>query len=171
MNTVLQTVDVLNYREFAMTEKEFRKLKRQELLQLLLTQIQGEKELRIQFEETEARLKEVEEVCERLKARLNSKDAQIHKLAGRLNKKDQQIKNLKSDLESLRTDRKIKLREAGSIAEASLRLSGIYEAAQKAADLYLENVERMYGGQKASFAVRKSGEKQSSERSMDGSRE
>ena len=153
-----------------MTEKEFRKLKRQELLQLLLTQVQGEKELRLQFEETEARLKELEEGYERLKARLNSKDAQIHKLAGRLNKKDQQIKNLKSDLESLRTDRKIKLREAGSIAEASLKLSGIYEAAQKAADLYLENIERMYGGRKRSAVVQKGEEIEPSERSMDGSR-
>lgn len=39
-------------------------------------------------------------------------------------------------------DRKIALEEAGSIAEASLKLSGIFEAAQKAADLYLENMKK-----------------------------
>ena len=42
---------------------------------------------------------------------------------------------------------KLKSREliqmkAGSLAEEALKLSGIFEAAQEAADLYLENVKR-----------------------------
>ncbi len=37
--------------------------------------------------------------------------------------------------------RRIELAEAGSIAEAALRLSGIFEKAQAAADLYLESVK------------------------------
>lgn len=133
-----------------MTEKEFRKLNRREVLQLLLTQVQEERELRLRLEETETRLQELEKVYERLKSRLNSKDAKIHKLAGRLDKKDIQIKALKGELERQRTERRIRLREAGSIAEASLRLHGIFESAQKAADLYLENIERLYGGRKQS---------------------
>lgn len=40
-------------------------------------------------------------------------------------------------------DRRIALREAGSIAEAALRLNGIFEAADKAAQQYLENVRRI----------------------------
>ena len=45
---------------------------------------------------------------------------------------------------------KLKSRElaqmrAGSLAEAALQLSGIFEAAQEAADLYLENVQRQKG--------------------------
>lgn len=36
--------------------------------------------------------------------------------------------------------RRICLEEAGSIAEASLRLNGVFQAAQTAADLYLESV-------------------------------
>lgn len=48
------------------------------------------------------------------------------------------------------TEEKLKSREltemnAGSIAEAALKLSGIFEAAQEAADLYLENVKRQQG--------------------------
>lgn len=39
------------------------------------------------------------------------------------------------------TDRKIMLEEAGSIAEASLRLNEVFEAAQKAADQYLYNIK------------------------------
>lgn len=40
-------------------------------------------------------------------------------------------------------DRRIEIERAGSIAEASLRLSGIFQAAQLAADQYLENVHRI----------------------------
>lgn len=36
---------------------------------------------------------------------------------------------------------RIKLENAGSIAEAALQLSGVFEAAQKAADLYLNSVK------------------------------
>lgn len=47
-------------------------------------------------------------------------------------------------------EEKLKSRElaemqAGSIAEAALKLSGIFEAAQEAADLYLENVQKQSG--------------------------
>lgn len=38
------------------------------------------------------------------------------------------------------TSREIKLKHSGSIAEAALRLNGIFEAAQAAADQYLDNV-------------------------------
>ena len=38
------------------------------------------------------------------------------------------------------TSRRIHLDEAGSIADASLRLNGVFEAAQAAADLYLESI-------------------------------
>jgi len=41
--------------------------------------------------------------------------------------------------------RSIQLEKAGNIAQAALQLSGIFEAAQKAADLYLENVKQQCG--------------------------
>ena len=37
-------------------------------------------------------------------------------------------------------DRRIRLEKTGSIAEAALALSGVFEAAQKAADLYIQSV-------------------------------
>lgn len=40
-------------------------------------------------------------------------------------------------------DRKINIEESGSIAEASLRVTQIFAEAQKAADLYLENIRRI----------------------------
>lgn len=48
----------------------------------------------------------------------------------------EEVDALKAQLE----DKQIAIRSAGSIAEASLKLSGIFDAAQKAADLYLQNV-------------------------------
>lgn len=55
-----------------------------------------------------------------------------------------EIDRLNAQLEQLQdqmTQRKIGLAHAGNIAEASLQLSGIFEAAQAAADQYLENIK------------------------------
>lgn len=46
-------------------------------------------------------------------------------------------------------DRSIKVDQAGSIAEAALSLSGIFEAAEEAAAQYLENIETLSGRQEA----------------------
>ena len=78
-----------------MTEKELHKLKRGELLEMMLAQSREIDALR-------AKVRELEE-----------------KLA----------------------DREIRIQESGSIAEAALKLNGIFEAAQAAADQYLENVK------------------------------
>ena len=60
-------------------------------------------------------------------------------------RQQEEIDRLTQELETANKkliDRDLKLREAGSIAEASLQLSGIFQAAQEAADLYLENVKK-----------------------------
>lgn len=43
-------------------------------------------------------------------------------------------------------NRRIVAREAGSIAEAALRLNDVFEAAQMAADQYLENIRLLTDG-------------------------
>lgn len=51
---------------------------------------------------------------------------------------------LKSELDEARAeleDKRIAIEESGSLAEAALRLSGIFEAAQRACDLYTANME------------------------------
>lgn len=40
-------------------------------------------------------------------------------------------------------DRRIMIDQAGSIAEAALQLNQVFEAAQQAADQYLENIRRL----------------------------
>ena len=79
-----------------MTEKELLKLKKSELLEIMLAQSREIDSLRAQLAEANARLEE----------------------------------------------RRIAIEESGSIAEASLKLTKVFEEAQKAADLYVENVKR-----------------------------
>lgn len=40
-------------------------------------------------------------------------------------------------------DKILTIENAGSLAEAAMRLNGVFEAAQKAADQYLENIRHM----------------------------
>ena len=77
-----------------MTDEELRKLKRGDLLELLVAQ---EREL----ESVKMRLEEAEKAL---------------------------------------TDRRIRLNEAGNIAQAALQMNGVFEAAQAAADQYLESI-------------------------------
>ena len=79
-----------------MTEKELLKLKRSELLEIMLAQSREIDRLREELEETKEKL----------------------------------------------ADREIRIEKAGSIAEASLRLTNIFEEAQKAVDLDVENMKR-----------------------------
>ncbi len=58
----------------------------------------------------------------------------------RADKLQEQVNILQAELES----KELKIKEAGSLAEASLKLCGIFEAADNAARLYLENVRLLY---------------------------
>ena len=77
-----------------MTDRELQKLKRVELLQLLVEQSRELDALR------------------------------------------QELAQARRELEA----RELQLQEAGSIAEASMQLNGVFEAAQRAADQYLESI-------------------------------
>lgn len=110
-----------------MTNKELRRLSRQELLQLLLALSEDFEELKKNLADTKEELGALTDTYERLRKRLDSKDEKIHRL--------------QDALEAERNRRSIELSEAGNIAEAALRLNGIFEAAQRAADQYLYNMQ------------------------------
>ncbi|MGT2687205.1 hypothetical protein ACVRWT_07445 [Streptococcus porcinus] len=55
-----------------------------------------------------------------------------------IEKQEKELKEIKVKL----NNRKIEIEDSGTLAEASLRLSGIFEAAQEAADIYLKNIKR-----------------------------
>lgn len=46
-------------------------------------------------------------------------------------------------------DRTVRLEKAGSLAEASLQLNGVFEATEAAAAQYLENIQRLSGEQES----------------------
>lgn len=83
-----------------MTDKEFKHLKRKDLIEIIYELQKNEQQLRAELEATQARLAE----------------------------------------------REIKISKAGSIAEAVVHLSGIFETAQAAADEYLARVQAMDTG-------------------------
>ena len=47
------------------------------------------------------------------------------------------------------SDRRIAVEKAGTLAEAAFSLNGVFQAAEAAAQQYLENIERMNGQQKS----------------------
>ncbi len=62
-------------------------------------------------------------------------------------KEIEQLKGIVAEQEAKISDRAIKVEEAGSIAEASLALNGVMEAAQNAATQYLENIKSLNDNQ------------------------
>lgn len=62
----------------------------------------------------------------------------------------EEVKSLRAQLEQAQAqlqERKIAIDEAGSIAEAALKLNGVFDAAQAAAQEYLDNIQSLSGRQ------------------------
>ena len=60
------------------------------------------------------------------------------------------VRELEKENEELKAaleDRRILIEQSGSLAEASLKLNKVFEAAQAAADQYLENIRLRTGEQ------------------------
>ncbi|HBA48072.1 MAG TPA: hypothetical protein DCZ91_09810 [Lachnospiraceae bacterium] len=151
-----------------MTEKELHKLRRHDLLQLLLAQGREAAQLQAKLEATTAELNQLQETNSRFIERMDNKDAQIEKLKGRLNEKDVQVERFKERLkekdgqldrlkdrlnqkdtrigelrkviEEYRSGRIFEVEGQVSIAEVGQKLEGIFAAAQKAVEQYLENM-------------------------------
>lgn len=67
----------------------------------------------------------------------------VEELEAKLQKQEEEFQKEKAILEERVASREIAIAEAGSIADASLILNGVFEAVQKAADQYLDNIKRM----------------------------
>lgn len=68
------------------------------------------------------------------------------------------IRILESQLSALNkqlSDRRINIDNSGSIAEAALKINGIFESAENAAAQYLENIKSLSGRQEAICAAQK----------------
>lgn len=131
-----------------MADKELRKLKRRELLQMLLVQCEETERLQQEANEMQTQIEAVMESYERLKKKLDIKDE-------RLNQKDAQIEELSRELEELKTSGKTGFEEAGSVAEAAVKLSAVMEEVQKAAEQYLINARKHPFGMGRAAGVRR----------------
>lgn len=124
-----------------MANKELQKLKRQDLLELLLSQTKEVGQQQDTIAEQAKSITDLQDLSERLKDKLNEKDAQLETLKSRLNEKDAQIEKLKSRLDQ--KDARIReLREGGKIktgAEVSLDLEELFTVGQRAAEQYLKS--------------------------------
>ena len=69
--------------------------------------------------------------------------SQLLELILDLTAENESLKQQLFDVQNQLEQRKIMLSNAGSIAEASLQLHQIFDTAQSAADLYLENIHTM----------------------------
>lgn len=125
-----------------MTGKELQKLRRQDILQLLLAQSREAARLQEEQKELEEELLRTEKNNEHLTSRLSEKDVLNHKLKGRLEEKDRRIIELETEAELWAAHKEKVIDEAGSVADAALQLNGVFEAAQHAADQYLYNIRQ-----------------------------
>ena len=68
--------------------------------------------------------------------------AELLELLIKVSKENDELKAQINGLKTELADREIKIENAGSIAEASLAINGVFEAAQAAAKQYLDNMEQ-----------------------------
>ena len=159
-----------------MTEKQLHKLRRQDLLQLLVAQGKEAAQLQARLDEAAEELKDLQDTrtkfiermddkdaqieklkprldekdarIEKLTARLNEKDARIEKLIGRLNEKDAWIGQLTAEIEQYRSGEILGFEGDPSIDEVGQKLNAVLRAAQKAVAQYLDGA-RAAGSQVA----------------------
>ena len=127
-----------------MTEKEFRKLRSLDLIQILLTQSNEEVRLQEELDRQTEHLEVLHAHNENLKTALNDKDALIEKLKQDLNQSDAAIHSLREELKALYTDKRINLENIGSLTEVAKRVNQIFEKAQREAEEYLAHPENIY---------------------------
>lgn len=58
---------------------------------------------------------------------------------------NEKLKRSLDEAEAALSDRQIDIAQAGTMAEAAMRLNGVFEAADRAAQQYLENIRCMAG--------------------------
>ena len=144
-----------------MTEKELRKLKRSDFLQLLLAQGKDMADMQARLDKATEEIKQLQATNEHLNAKIDEKDELVDNLMGRLDDRDAAIKALQQEIEDIKASRRIELEEAGSIAVASLKLNKVFETAQKAADQYLYNIRVMHDELEARYIEKKAEQKKS----------
>lgn len=82
-------------------------------------------------------------------------------------KENEELKSENEELNNKLKERTILIDEAGSIANASLALTEIFEKAQEAADLYLDNVRALSERETSKRKQKRKGKRKSNHSSAD----
>ncbi len=72
------------------------------------------------------------------------KRVELLELLTELSKENDMLKKENGALRKQLDDKMLKIENCGSLAEAAIQICGVLEAAQKAADCYLENLKLMH---------------------------
>ncbi len=128
-----------------MTEKEFRKLRPLDLIQLLLAQGNEVSQMQAELDRKNEKLALLREGNDILKAKLNDRDALVELLKVRLDKSDADIRELERKAEELYSDKWIDLDKMGSLTEAARELYKIFEVAQHEAEQCIQEAEQRNG--------------------------
>lgn len=128
-----------------MTEKEFRKLRPLDLIQLLLAQGNEVSQMQAELDKKNEKLALLKEGNDILKAKLNDRDALVELLKVRLDESDADIRELERKAEELYSDKWIDLDKMGSLTEAAQELYKIFEVAQQEAEQCLQETEQRQG--------------------------
>lgn len=72
------------------------------------------------------------------------KRADLLEIIYRLQENEEKYREIITRMRKQLEDKQTKIENAGSIAEAAVSLSGVFEAAQEAADRYLQDIQRLH---------------------------
>ena len=114
-----------------MQDRDLKKLKREDLLEILNEEVQKSEQL--------------EEKVLELRNKLSAKEEEVQGNINKIKKLEEENLEIKSKLQN----REIVLNEAGNIADAALGLNNIFKLAQDSADMYLKNIEALNARQEA----------------------
>lgn len=111
-----------------MTEKDLRRLSRPQILEMFATYDAEKTELQGDVKDLVQQIEDLKEQNANLQGRLTEAGAKLN-------------------------NQKIELEKAGSIADAAMQVNGVFEAAQKAADQYLDSVKALKERQEKELAA------------------
>jgi len=118
-----------------MAEKELRRLKRRDLLQMLLMQCEETERLQRETDEMREKMAVTLESYERLKKKLDVKDE-------RLNQKDVKITDLIQELEELRAEKEAGEERIQAIEAAFCQFRRMFEEIQRTVEEYMGNSKK-----------------------------
>lgn len=119
-----------------MTDKELKRLSRQELLEELYSYAQSNADLQLKLENCE---EEKRRLSEGFQQELAAEHYKLQMVTEKLKAQEKRNTELNAKLRR----RNVELTDAGNIAEATVKMTGIFEEAQKTAELYLANVQKL----------------------------